>query len=276
MHCFIREYQNSCTKRADDGEVICLPFGVPIRVGWDVTFAQFIAIILVLVTQSDTLSAIQAIVTLRMGAEHVQWETIIQGVENENNDRKTWYIWLTRILFPNTMKILQNAMVIYASFVSIVQSKDIIDLLKDCTAVLFISEGDNIGFHLARMGYLGHDVAQKAEEVINARICVRKSENDDSSEASTAGKRCRNWVTRSYLSLLLMLLCCIMIGGWSYFVQGQISGKFVFLKFPDCDKTKAEQSLIGNGICQDEEPYNTAACGFDAGDCMAKAVDARC
>ena len=72
VHKFIREYRDSCTERTIDEQIMCLPFDVPIRVTPDVTFAQFIAIILVLVTQSDTLSAIQTIVTLQMGIDRVQ------------------------------------------------------------------------------------------------------------------------------------------------------------------------------------------------------------
>jgi len=47
--------------------------------------------------------------------------------------------------------------VIFASTVLILQSENIIDLVKDYTAIFFISEINDFIFELASRGYLGPD-----------------------------------------------------------------------------------------------------------------------
>ena len=39
--------------------------------------------------------------------------------------------------------------------------------------------------------------------------------------------------------------------------------------FPDCLIHPSFGSLLGNGECLNEEPYNTEECGYDGGDCIA-------
>jgi len=61
------------------------------------------------------------------------------------------------ILLPNIIRFLQAMGVIFASTVLILQSENIIDLVKDYTAIFFISEINDFVFELASRGYLGPD-----------------------------------------------------------------------------------------------------------------------
>ena len=49
-----------------------------------------------------------------------------------------------RVLFPNVLRLIGGPLVLVISFAIIVQSDSIIDLLKDFTALILISEIDNI------------------------------------------------------------------------------------------------------------------------------------
>ncbi len=142
-------------------------------VGYEVTFAQYLAVILALATQTDILTSIQTVLLLK-NDDHVPWDKVIG--EEGNRSR---YLWVLRILLPNILKFIQASVVLFASFVIIIQSERIIDLLKDITAVLIVSQADNILFSIADMGYLGADLAQKTAEAKKVCWKVVVVEGDD-------------------------------------------------------------------------------------------------
>jgi len=91
-----------------------------------------------------------------------EWNVVI-GVSGP----KSTFRWIIRIGAPNLMKLSQGLLVVFVSFVIIVQSDNIIDLLKDFTALMVLSETDNITFNLAVYEYLGEGLKQqtlKADE----------------------------------------------------------------------------------------------------------------
>ena len=88
------------------------------------TIAQLITIILVLATQSDILSALQTLVILRFRSD-VAWDEMIGEAGN-----RSFNMWFMRIFVPNMLKIIQGVAVLFASFLIIVQSSEIIELLK--------------------------------------------------------------------------------------------------------------------------------------------------
>lgn len=250
-----QDYRNACNEG-------CVPYNVPIFAPIEVTLAQGIAIILVLATQTDLLTSLNTLLTLKMKCDYVPWDSLI-GEEGN----RTWRQWNTRIMFPNVMKFTQGATILFASFVIIVQSRDIIDLLKDFAALLVISHADNIMFILADGGYLGDHLSTRANDVRKNCIQIRNDDEEDSNDSNRDQDGfCNAFTVRS---LFFFGSCCVMIGGWAYMVYGQYSGLFLRIRYPECE-ISGNYTYFGNGFCDDEVPFNTEACGWDDGDCPAQ------
>lgn len=170
------------------------------------------------------------------------------------------------------MKCLQSIVILFASFIIIVQSETIIDLLKDFTALLMISEGDNIMFNLALLGFMGGDLSIKAADILNARFEYNSiHEGDEDSvgeiETDTKGASARDMCNEhNHLALVFGILYFGMLTGWAYFVYGQFSGIFGTLKYPLCNVPRPFR--IGDGVCHESKPYNTVECNWDGEDCI--------
>jgi hypothetical protein len=223
-------------------------FNVPFKVDNVVRVGQFLSLILCLATQSDILSSIQTIVALGKGSE---WDIVIG---EEGNKRVVLY--LCRVFTPNLMKLMQGILVMFVSFVIIVQSDNIIDLLKDFTALMVLSETDNILFHLADLGYLGEELQKEAK---------RAKENDSSSVEEKSG-----WKYYFFRSKSLFILLLPMVIGWIIIVRNQITGTYFTDKYPKCDGHNAFEEAMehfGNGVCYGGA-LNSLACAFEGGDCV--------
>ncbi len=279
---------SACTENINTDEG-CIPFDIPMHVGLGVNVAQCVTVVLVLATQTDILSSIKTVYILR-NADHIPWDRVI-GEEGN----RTWCLWLRRILLPNVLKFIQADVVLFASFIIIVQSTKTLDLLKDFTALLAVSDADNILFYLAAMGYLGENMRSKTEEVKSvADRCGAKGEGQNiaqqeetevigtRSEAKTKGveheAKAGNVVARSVvlksrfgnfnpnsLVCMFVVLCSTMIAGLSFCINGQWNGRWLSTKYPDCKVRRPR--WIGNGKCNQNVPYFTEECGWDGGDC---------
>ncbi len=157
-------------------------FNIPFRVDPIVRGGQFLTIVLVLTTQSDILSSISTFIIFWRGSN---WTTILGVVPAAADNRYSMLSqgsrsrscfsnpcgpassssWFVRIALPNILKLSQGLLVVVLSFVIIVQSDNIIDLLKDFTALMVLCETDNVLFRLADMGFLGEHLSVKAAEV---------------------------------------------------------------------------------------------------------------
>eukprot|EP00553_Chaetoceros_curvisetus_P014537 CAMPEP_0204644210 /NCGR_PEP_ID=MMETSP0718-20130828/1305_1 /ASSEMBLY_ACC=CAM_ASM_000674 /TAXON_ID=230516 /ORGANISM="Chaetoceros curvisetus" /LENGTH=403 /DNA_ID=CAMNT_0051665701 /DNA_START=1 /DNA_END=1212 /DNA_ORIENTATION=+ len=250
----------------------CLPFNIPLRVGTGVIYARYAAVILVLATQTDVLSSIQTMLLLKSTSSE-GWDKII-GEEGSGDNRSiSGRLWIVRILIPNMLKLIQAIVILFTSFIIIIQSETIVDLLKDFTAVLVISHADNLMFYLAVHGYFGNPLKQKAIEVQAVHWEIdTNGENDNNTDSGTppaAGDTfCGKLKRRLNLRVCILgMLSMIMIGGVTFVVQGQYSGRWVRSRYPRCYVNTPR--LIGDGYCHyDHSPHNTEACGFDGGDCI--------
>ena len=140
--------------------------------------------------------------------------------------------------------------------------------------MLVVSQADNILFFLADAGYLGKLVANRTEEVKEKRIEIGSfpDENTDNRRDAPGNSLDEPVIRFSFCnafvfkSVMFLGMSCIMIGAWAWFVNGQYSGHFFNLKYPDCVVPIPYD--IEDGICDNYEPYNTEACGWDGGDCI--------
>ncbi len=298
-------------------------FNVPFKVDAVVRVGQLFAIIYFMATQDDITSSVRFIVMFwkdphwdriilgrRQGQQHASspssggeetWlENIVtttttteQQQQDDNNKRKdtqpfstkTGASWTRNILIPNILRFLQGSIVNFISFVIIVQSDNIIDLLKDFTALMILSDTDNIFFGLAARGYFGRELQRKSIQARNVEIAYEASfssvdhlasdmeENLTTSNvaaasapSSTIGK---DFIVRPFI---LFCITMIMIGSWIYIVVNQVNGVYFDKRYPNCKSAlpnafELATEHFGDGICYGG-PLNTLECEFEDGDCI--------
>ncbi len=240
-------------------------FDVPFQVPTYVSVGQFLSIILCLATQNDILVSIRSFISL---GDTSNWDVAIGEDGNRSSS-----LWFVRIALPNTMKLCQGVLVTLVSFVIIVQASHIIDLLKDFTALMVISEVDNIMFQLAKHGYLGDELSAQVEKVEDNNVASSMSYN--SSSQSIRQRKTGLLLVR----LVFLTLLFGMIGWWADILSKQIDGTFFEQKFPGCNvtgtfldakSTKAfdlAKQHFGDDECYGG-PLNTLECKFENGDCV--------
>ena len=157
-------------------------------------------------------------------------------------------IWFDKVFFPNVLRFIQGLTELFTSFVIIVQSTSTFDLFKDFTALLLISDIDNVVFSLACEGYFGDHIRDESEKVININVVDKK----------------RKFCGVPVRFFVLFVIFILMFLGWVYFVYHQASKSFFLQLYPDCNITNLEHAA--NFVCDSE--YNTAECGYDGGDCI--------
>lgn len=216
-------------------------FNVPISVDIEVRIGQFLVVPLCLWYQSDVLTSVQTFLAF--------WNldpADLRTVFNHEGDIGCGF-WLWNIILPNLFKFFQGIIVLAITLIVIIQGDSLIELLKDFTALLFVSDIDNIIFTATQRGYFGQDLAREADKVAQMTISDK---------------------SRWSFMLRTVLISCIggaMLGVLYLVVDGQDSGRFTRFKYPDCNVDF--KSSIGDGICHGGD-YNTYKCGWDDGDCF--------
>jgi hypothetical protein len=137
------------------------------------------------------------------------------------------------------------------SLVIIVKGDNLVDLLKDCTALFIVSTIDNVVFFYATAGFFGQKVGRQAQATTEKVIADVKK-----------------W-TFKVRPIVMIIIGSIMIIALSTVTYGQVSGNYFEQKYPDCAVTDnvAAISNMTNGICDGGE-LNTLGCAFDGGDCI--------
>lgn len=137
----------------------------------DLVIGKSLVVLLTIITQSDILEPpISSTILLNTR------DSDFQGLFRFSKDT----IWepkrFCRFFIPNLIKFGIGLMTLLASIALIVNEEEsFIELLKDYTAVLFVSEIDNYFFSLIKLGYCGQILSRKAENVSDANIEYVKS-----------------------------------------------------------------------------------------------------
>lgn len=157
----ILEAYELCPLR-DAEEMQCLPFGIPLQISVKATIAQYMTVLIIVYAQSDVLTSIYTMMLLRGTFHDNGWfNDLFRENEFENDD---WSFRFIHVFLPNVLKCVQGFLILIATFlVIIIRSETIIDLLRDFTVLLVISEANNILFSLARRGNLGAELQKKAK-----------------------------------------------------------------------------------------------------------------
>ena len=201
------------------------PFDAPIDVDKFVRVGQFFSVFLSVISQDDLLTAVDSLAFfLSSSPEGGFYKLLIDEnddeVQREQRHRTTWFI---RALFPNCLKIIQGISVLLCSLVVIVQSEILISLLKDFTALYFVSEIDNIVFRVASLGYFGQNLKMRTERVKNVKLEEEPDLEDITSIVSPVVERFR----RNLKIAILCALVASMFGYLIYVADSQISEDFV-------------------------------------------------
>jgi hypothetical protein len=224
------------------------PLNVPYKVDPAVLFGQILALLLSLLTQVDLILAISTFMLLGYKKKE-NWTSLIKAPLSS-----TFSTWVLRIAFPVSCEFFEGFLVLATTFCIVVQSDSILELFKNFAAMQLVSHIDNVAFWLALNGYIGFDLMVKAKQTRRIKV------HEDTIQLSCGIP------LRTLVILVLMLIMC---AGWSYFLVGQISGKFFFMTYPYCRIPMSSIQLMNDGFC-DGGILNTIDCGFEDGDCISK------
>ena len=157
-------------------------------------------------------------------------------------------------------------MITFASFVIIVQNEETIDLLKDFTSLMFVSEFDNIFFRLASYGYLGEELHQQAAKITYYEDMMRSTSTGSTSDMERKNKFL-------FVRFTLIAILSAMFAGWGTVLYKQYSGQIFDKQFPGCGEEYYELAYyelafkeFGNDKCYGG-PFNTLECKYEDGDC---------
>lgn len=226
--------------------LLATPFDVPYAVNVEVTIGQFLGVFIVVGLQSDLLSSVRMIAAMSANQE---WNYFI--VEPE----KSKGLFFVRVLLPNIMKFLGGILVLVCNFAIIVSSENIVELMKDVSAMLIISQITEIVFQLALYGFLGSKFethAKKAQEMKG----IKDVFNTRTGFFSKVNPR---------LSVFIFL-SAIMLSTVTVMVLNQKNGVYFKKQYPYCALSGPEINTFADGIC-DGGVSNTIECAFDGGDC---------
>ena len=226
---------------------------IPIKALHGIRIVQVFTIFLSAMSQTDLLLGLRTILLLPLH-DRDHWNEFLGNKNKKHKGTRTW-IW--HIFFPNMLKMVQGSLVLTATFVVIIQSDDVVDLLKDFSALYVVSNADDIFFNMAYNGYFGRELYDKA-------TFVKQHKFDEKNEQH-----------KLYLPLSLFIICLMLLSGWIYVTIGQQNGHYVKQKFPLCPFEEIFQgqsylSIIGDDTCQFKkgEGTNILNCGWDGEDCV--------
>lgn len=222
-------------------------FDVPYAVETEVTVGQFLGIFIVVGLQSDVLSSIRMTMAMHSNED---WNIVIHEPEKSKS------LFFVRILLPNIIKFSGGVLVLVCNFITIVSSRNIVDLMKDVSALLIISHLTEIAFKLSLFGFLGSKLEDHTKRVQEMKG-IKDVFNTTTGFFSKVNPR---------LSVFVVL-SLTMLSFVSFMFHRQRTGFYFYQQYPYCALTKEEIASFGDGKC-DGGKLNSIDCAFDGGDCI--------
>ena len=270
--------------------------GIPFKVKNEVRVGQFFAILIYLLNQQDILTPFKYGQVLHYESD---WHRKLQTRKRD----KTIFLWTCRVFIPCFLLFAQGVLVTITSFILIAQTDDLVELLKDFSALMIISQVDNRFFDLASFGYLGetlyHQTLKIKDGIVledlnqedlqgildpNQSIYKSKSQHGtsigfmDSFDRKTGNRtnivKVQVMMTFRYIkahvsmrSLYFFFVCNLLTWTWIHsVVLKQLDGTFFKITYPECRISPEEIKKVGDSKC-DGGFLNTNKCGLDGGDC---------
>lgn len=167
-----------------------IPSGVPIQV----TIAQVFALVLAAAMQDDLLE----------GFMMHEWARIILKDDNLLPGTTATKCYLSVVA-----QCLEGSAMLTVIFILVMQSSTIIGMFLNFAALQFVWCIDNVGFTLAKNGFITAGVQEACEVVDNLKI--------------PEGHRSKNWFKR----LVFLFVCTGLLTGYGIIVHWQHSGKYI-------------------------------------------------
>jgi hypothetical protein len=219
-----------------------------------VSIGQILAIIFALFSQRDLLEGTSVFIAL---FNHQNWQQLNRL---PNGKRVRWsgrVFWFEKICLSYMMKLSISLLTLFTAMVLILQSTDLIDLLKDFTALFIVASLDNFVYASILDGYFGHlfDKELERKEIIKIK-----------SDTRFTFCLCKKLPVQSFFFGLIL---SVMIAIWTYVAYNQQMGLYFKEAYPKCTAFDNSPSLRydywGDGLC-DSRLY-THTCGMDSDDC---------
>lgn len=208
-----------------DSSVNSISFNVPIRVKSIVSVAQFFSIILAFMTQTDLYESLRCILLLRYSRDSVWFEYL--------DIPRSFGVWVVRVFLPNFLKFFQGCLILFTTFVIIVQSANVVDLLKDFTALFIISSADDFFWFAAYQNVVGKELSEAALDCRKVKIINHGM-----------GK-----MLKRILQSVMILLLGGMLAGMGVVYNRQKTGAYIDIFYPICQSVIEEfndaYSLVG-------------------------------
>lgn len=236
-------------------DVFCVStLTVPVKSGLKMYIAQFIAIILSVMTQTDLVMGIRNM-SLLWFTEENNWKPVVYASSRECKEKMM--IWILRIFIPCLLKMIIGLIVLVATFFVIIQSESVVELLKDLAALLIVSTIDDVLFMLADNGYLGLILSNSATQAKG--MSMKKKENKGNGN----------------MKILSFVITTFLLA-WIHLVIGQHDGRYMKQAYPLCPlkkeiNGKTFQFLMANNECEFTKGVgpNIKECGWEGEDCNA-------
>lgn len=186
--------------------------GVPVSVDSAVVISQFLAFLISVLTQNDLITSL---VTFYHGYS----KSMVEVYGRDGRGGGTRFQWMLAIF----CSFLDGLFGLVATFMLIVTSATVLDVLLNFAAVEFVSGLDEAAFALAQLGFLG--VGNRAEAKIVA---------ESTYTVKDAKKVHRSHVLHSLgLMSVLVSVVCLWIFIFSLQQQGRFNAKYLIVQFGD-------------------------------------------
>lgn len=168
------------------------PLQIPPGVITEVRIAQCLAMLLSVAMQQDIITSL---IFLHNGYNDEVLNTVPSA------KFRKW-------LLSGICQFIAGGSLLVASFLLMMQSTEVINLFLNFAALQFVSEIDNVGFHMAKLGFITDSVQKETKRVMELKVPSRTTSN-------------------MFRRAMLLLVICGLMAGYTYVVICQRSGKFL-------------------------------------------------
>lgn len=172
------------------------PVGIPADVNPAVRISQFLAMVVTVVSQQDVVESLNV---------------LYKGYNESKLLEEFGLVSYNRWVLSASLRLLEGMFSIAVTFILIMKTDEVRDLLLNFTAVEFVSQLDDGIFRLAGWGYFGKKVYDDAHKVSDA---------EHPSSFDKVGSKFRKLCC--LLTILLLLLC-----GWVVVIIQQVEGDYL-------------------------------------------------
>ena len=118
----------------------------------------------------------------------------------------------TKWILSNFLRFIEGIAGIAVAMVFIVQATDVLDLFLDFTAVLFVSDLDNVAYYIANKGYIvAESVQSLTESMLDVTMCQNERFDDIMGEMTRKKQRRRMLYKRTVFYVILLILLVMML-----------------------------------------------------------------